>query len=140
MGIIKGIGDNGTGLLDHWEKHSLENEWPKEKEIPDDAKKLNKHIRDIAEQLGIFLSDIDLENDLAKSALTDILMTHYGKKSHETLISAMQKKKAENMMSFLATNHDQLSMLNDSKILVPLKMLIKMATKRTRPGNDDGTN
>lgn len=140
MGIIDGIGDNGTGLLDYWKEHSPENEWPKEEEIPDEAKKLNEYIRTGAEPLGIFLSDVDLENDLANSTLVDVLMAHYGKKSHAALVSAMQKKKAENMLSFLTTNHNQLSSLNESKIIAPLRMLIGIAAERTKPGNDKRTD
>lgn len=92
------IGDNKTGLIEYWNQHSKENEWPKDAEIPEEAKKLNEYIRTNIKDLGIFLSDVDLENDLASSELRDTLMNHYGKRNHDDLVNAMQKKKAENMM------------------------------------------
>lgn len=36
--------------------NSQENEWPKDAEIPEDAKKLNEYIRTNIKDLGIFLS------------------------------------------------------------------------------------
>ena len=59
---------------------------------------MNEYIRTNIKDLGIFLSDVDLENDLASSELRDTLMNHYGKRNHDDLVNAMQKKKAENMM------------------------------------------
>ena len=73
IGIVKDIGDNKTGLIEYWNQHSKENEWPKDAEIPEEAKKLNEYIRTNIKDLGIFLSDVDLENDLASSATATAL-------------------------------------------------------------------
>lgn len=140
IGIVKDIGDNKTGLIEYWNQHSKENEWPKDAEIPEEAKKLNEYIRTNIKDLGIFLSDVDLENDLASSELKDTLMNHYGKRDHDDLVNAMQKKKAENMMEFLTKNHKELSCLEESKIVEPLTSLIRITTERTRPDNGERTN
>ncbi len=140
IGIVKDIGDNKTGLIEYWNQHSKENEWPKDAEIPEEAKKLNEYIRTNIKDLGIFLSDVDLENDLASSELKDTLMNHYGKRDHDDLVNAMQKKKAENMMKFLTKNHKELSCLEESKIVEPLTSLIRITTERTRPDNGERTN
>lgn len=65
---------------------------------------MNEYIRTNIKDLGIFLSDVDLENDLASSELRDTLMNHYGKRNHDDLVNAMQKKKAENMMEWICIN------------------------------------
>lgn len=140
IGIVKDIGDNKTGLIEYWNQHSKENEWPKDAEIPEEAKKLNEYIRTNIKDLGIFLSDVDLENDLASSELRDTLMNHYGKRNHDDLVNAMQKKKAENMMEFLTKNHKELSCLEESKTVEPLTSLIRITTERTRPDNGERTN
>ena len=54
IGIVKDIGDNKTGLIEYWNQHSKENEWPKDAEIPEEAKKLNEYIRTNIKDLGIF--------------------------------------------------------------------------------------
>ena len=74
------------------------------------------------------------------SELKDTLMNHYGKRDHDDLVNAMQKKKAENMMEFLTKNHKELSCLEESKIVEPLTSLIRITTERTRPDNGERTN
>ena len=140
MGIIEGIGDNNTGLLNYWESHSQENEWDKDKEPPESAAKLNVYIRALVERLGIFLSETDLENDLANSALAGALATHYGKNEHSALVSSMQKKKAENMLEFINSNYKNLSVLKGSKIAAPLEMIVNTVVGRVRPGDDKTTD
>lgn len=140
MGIVEGIGDNNTGLLNYWESHSQENEWDKDKEPPESAAKLNVYIRKLAEHLGIFLSETDLENDLANSALAGALATHYGKSEHSALVSSMQKKKAENMLEFINSNYKNLSILKGSKIAAPLEMIVNTVVGRVRPGDDKTTD
>lgn len=138
--VLEDLQNNKTGLIEYWNQHSQENEWPKDAEIPEDAKKLNEYIRTNIKDLGIFLSAVDLENDLASSELKDTLMNHYGKRNHDDLVNAMQKKKAENMMEFLTKNHKKLSCLEESQIVEPLTSLIRITTERTRPDNGERTN
>lgn len=140
IGIVEEIGDNETGLIDYWNQHSQENEWKKDVEIPEKAKELNKYIREKMKSFGIFLSDVDLEDDLARSELRDVLMTYYRKTNHNDLVIAMQKKKAENMMDFLVQNHEKFSCLSESEIVKPLQRLIDIATERIRPDNGEKTD
>ena len=116
IGIVKDIGDNKTGLIEYWNQHSQENEWPKDAEIPEDAKKLNEYIRTNIKDLGIFLSAVDLENDLASSELKDMLMNHYGKRNHDDLVNAMQKKKAEN--KYLHPIKDKYGIVRNNQVAI----------------------
>ena len=140
MGIVEGIGDNDSGLLDYWKSHNSENEWDKDTEVPDTAKSLNSYIKTSAEQMGIYLSENDLENDLADSALSKVLEKHYGKSGHDALVRSMQKKKAENMLDFINNNYKELSILKGCKIAAPLEMIVKTVVERVRPGNDKTTD
>lgn len=134
MSIIEAIGIGPTNLTEYWNEHKSENEWDEmELAIPDSAKNLNKNIRDNVASLGIFLSDYDLENDLANSALKDTLLKYYNQKTTSRLVKAMQEKKAENMLAFLEANSVQLHLLEDDKIAQPLKNLADMVKERITP-------
>jgi len=139
MGIVDGIDDQDTELADYWKQHSYENEWGKDEEPPAAAIELNDYIRQSAESLGIFLSDSDLENDLAMSPLLDVLLAHYGK-SKKNLVTAMQTRKAENMLEFVNKNHEQLSMPKETKIVAPLEMIVRTVIERERPCEDKTTD
>ncbi len=141
MGIIESINIDHNGIKAYWEAHEAENEWPISlRTTPKTALDLNKHIRASIASLGIFLSDIDLENDLAHSPLFGALKTHYHKKAVNTLVKAMQSKKAENMLDFLENNHDQLNVLSSDKIIEPLKQLAKAVEERTRPNDSESAD
>lgn len=78
MKILKGLcSGTDNDLCNYWEKHKSENEWPYETEPNKAAKELNSYIRTQATPYGLYLSDIDLENDLANSPLKIALETHY---------------------------------------------------------------
>lgn len=140
MGIIEDSKKESCfDLLKFWNEHKSENEWPKNEDIPICAKMLNNYIREHVNPLGIFISDIDLENDLARSELSQKLLEYYGTKSIECLVKDMQKKKAENMLTFLNDNREHLTLLKNSTITMPLSFLAKTVTERTKP-NDKGTN
>lgn len=132
MGIIKEI-DSNTEVFKYWEKHESDNEWPKDIEVSQRATELNNYIRENISKMGIFLSDVDLENDLANSNLQKKLIEHYGKRSINSLVEAMQKKKASNMLKFLENNHSELSILRNHNIINPLNSLIKTVVERTKP-------
>ena len=140
MGIIEEIGDCDTGLIAYWKSNSDQIEWPKDDDIPVEAEKLKQYVGTAAEALGVFLSDIDLENDLVNSEIFADLSLFYGEKDHEAIVKRMQKKKAENMLSFLSEHHDKLGKLKDNKIFEPLSKLITTITEKTRPNNDKRTN
>ena len=137
MKILKGL-RSGTDndLCNYWEKHKSENEWPCETEPDKTAKELNSYIRAQATPYGLYLSDIDLENDLVNSPLKIVLETHYGKEKVDILVKAMQTRKAENMMDFLTENYDKLSCLANDNIVLPLRNLISTVGERIHPKND----
>ena len=138
--IIEEVGDDGQGILDYWNAHEKENEWLVNDSIPNAAKALNTYIRGKAVKLGMYVSDEDLENDLVNSELQEILLKHYQKRSLNTLVKAMQKKKATNMLEFTNKNQTHLNLLKESDILKPLNMLVKIVTERTKPHGEETDN
>ena len=137
MGILKEIcaGSNNS-LCDYWSQHEAENEWTYQTDPPATASVLNSYIRTQAVTYGLYVSDVDLESDLANSSLQATLMKHYNKRSINTLIKAMQTRKAENMMHFLSQNQASLSCLDDDIIASPLKNLRDTVSERIHPAND----
>lgn len=133
MGIFSQICDPDNELLTYWEEHRQENEWEYESDIPTVALELNAYIKEQAVPFGLFLSKVDLEDDLANGPLQDILMQHYGKRNVHTLIKAMQTKKAENMLDFLTAHHADLQLLSESDILEPITALKQAVEERTHP-------
>lgn len=123
-------------LCDYWDQHENENEWTYKTDPPAIATNLNSSIRTQAVSYGLHVSDVDLETDLANSPLKGALRTHYNKRTVNTLVKAMQTKKAENMMHFLSQNHDALSCLVDDNIVLPLSNLKIKVEERIHPTND----
>ena len=74
------------------------------------------------ESYGVFLSSVDLETDLVESSIYELLSDYYGIADKEKLISAMQRRKAENMFEFLLSNPD-LSVLRSESLSSPLLYL-----------------
>ncbi|PGM41918.1 ATP-dependent endonuclease [Bacillus cereus] len=72
------------------------------------------------EKCDIFLSKIDLENDLLDSPLRPILNDFYDKTSDNKLLASMQERKGTSMFKFLSTNQGKLDVLRDSEIAKPL--------------------
>lgn len=136
MGILEHIACQDEPLLQYWSSHKAENEWQYGTEAPTVANDLNAYIKEQAEPFGMFLSDIDLENDLANSPLQGELFQYYGKKKVDTLVKAMQTKKAENMLGFLTEYHAALGALAEDKIAKPLMILKQAAEERTHPNHD----
>lgn len=133
IGILGHISDENNALLEYWSSHKAENEWTYGAEAPMVANNLNDYIKEQAEEYGMFLSDIDLENDLANSSLQKELLQYYGKKKVDTLVKAMQIKKAENMLGFLTECHTALKTLAGDKIVKPLMVLKQTVEERTHP-------
>lgn len=136
LGIAEICCENTYELLKYWREHESENEWfidaVNPESVPDIAKKLNEYIRTQAKQYGLFLSDIDLENDLANSAISDDLKEYYDISDINKLVKAMQNRKAENMLDFLAKKHSKLSLLKEDRICEPLNTLILKVEGKTR--------
>lgn len=137
MGILKDIySGTDNDLCGYWNQHENENEWTYKTDPPAIANDLNSYIREQAVTYGLYVSDVDLEADLANSPLKDALRAHYNKCAVNTLIKAMQTKKAENMMYFLSENHDALSCLANDNIVLPLSNLKIKVEERIHPTND----
>lgn len=119
IGILGHIVNQDNPLLEYWSNHKNENEWEYESEIPTTANELNAYIREKAESYGMFLSKNDLETDLANSSLQQELFQHYGRKKVNTLVQAMQTRKAENMLDFLEKHHATLGALAGDDIAKP---------------------
>lgn len=136
IGIADICYENTANLLKYWNNHSSENEWMKDNanpdNIPDIAKALNDNIKKRVKQYGIFLSEVDLENDLASSAISNDLKKHYGISDIKKLVKEMQKRKAENMLDFVVKKHGKLSLLKEDSICEPLNTLITKVEEKTR--------
>ena len=136
MGILEDIlaGANNS-LYDYWNQHKAQNEWTYNATPPATATALNSYVRTQAVSYGLYVSDVDLETDLANSPLKTTLLTHYNKRTVNTLVKAMQTKKAENMMHFLTQNHSSLSCLSGDNIVLPLNDLKVKVEERIHPAN-----
>lgn len=132
MGILEQINRNDD-LVKYWNAHSANNEWKHKGKIPDEARALNAYIAENASKAGLFLSDNDLENDLANSPLRESLFKHYNKGDLPSLIASMKTKKAENMFDFLAQNHENLKVLSGDIVAAPLVALKQIVVERTHP-------
>ncbi len=139
IGILKDYGDRGNELLSYWDEHQVENEWPKDSDIPESAHTLNARIREKAIALGIFISNVDLETDLANSPLQKALFDYYGSTTISGLIKTMQTRKAENMLSFLSNSRNSLILLRDTDFSAPLDMIKRIVVARIHP-NDKATD
>lgn len=136
IGIAEICFENTDDLLKYWKEHESENEWfidtVNPESVPDIAKKLNEYIRTQVKRYGLFLSDIDLENDLAKSAMSGDLKEYYDISDINNLVKSMQNRKAENMLDFLSEKHSKLSLLKEDRICDPLNALILRVEEKTR--------
>ena len=68
----------------------------------------------------MYLSKIDLENDLFNTVLKDDLKKYFNDLDESEIIEAMQKRKASFMYDFLRENKDSLSKLKGDPITKPL--------------------
>lgn len=136
IGIAEICFENTDDLLKYWKEHESENEWfidtVNPESVPDIAKKLNEYIRTQVKRYGLFFSDIDLENDLAKSAMSGDLKEYYDISDINNLVKSMQNRKAENMLDFLSEKHSKLSLLKEDRICDPLNALILRVEEKTR--------
>ena len=136
MGILEETSlDGSKELLDYWTEHKAENDWPYNTSVSKAASNLNAYIRKQGTAFGLYVSNNDLENDLANSSLSDALKKHYNKKSVNTLVKAMQTKKATNMLDFLSEQQKTLSTLRTNEISEPIVALADKVKGRSHPEN-----
>ena len=121
--------DDNQDLIKYWKEHELENEWLKTIDRPQTAVNLANYIIQEVERNNIYLSKIDLENDLVNSSLFSSLKKFYNTRAIKSTVDKMQKAKAENMLKFLKVHFDDLKCLRDDKISEPLKQIKKLAEK-----------
>jgi len=99
--------------------------------IPEEAniKSASIVINDL-ERYNMFLSNIDLENDLFSSALKDDIKDYFFELEESEIIPAMQKRKASFMYDFLKTNKDKLSKLAADPISKPILLCKSIIEER----------
>lgn len=136
MGILSQIENADNELIQYWAEHNKENEWAYKTKPTTQAMGLNKYIRENITSYGIYLSNVDLETDLAQSSLYAILKKYYGKRTESSLVKAMQKYKAKNMMNFLSEKHSELGILSEDDISKPLISLKNSVEERIHPEHE----
>lgn len=136
MGILSQIENADNELIQYWAEHNKENEWAYKTKPTTQAIGLNKYIRKNITSYGIYLSNVDLETDLAQSSLYAILKKYYGKRTESSLVKAMQKYKAKNMMNFLSEKHSELGILSEDDISKPLISLKNSVEERIHPEHE----
>lgn len=131
MGIINDLlkTEENEELISYWNENKKSNEWLKEDQCPQEAVDLADYIRREVKKNGIYLSDLDLENDLANSDLLNSLKSFYNTKNVTSTVNKMKAKKAENMLKFLKRHYTDLSCLATDKITEPLKRIENLAEK-----------
>lgn len=78
MGILELWEGSTNELVKYWAEHKINNEWPIDDEIPDESKVLNAHVQNQATQYNMYLSNVDLESDLASGPLSTTLLSYLG--------------------------------------------------------------
>lgn len=116
-------------FITYWKEHEAENEWLKGEEHPESAISLADYTIQEAEKNNIYLSKIDLENDLVNSSLFSSLKKFYNTRTKKSTVGKMQKAKAENMLEFLKVHFEDLKYLKNDKISEPIKEIKKLAEK-----------
>lgn len=77
----------------------------------------------------MYLSNIDLENDLIDSPISDDLKKFHGEDDVMTVVSEMQKRKAIMMYKFLRTDKDTLKKLKNHSIAKPLLRCVELVSE-----------
>lgn len=129
LGILEEFGEafDGDSYIETWSSTR----------IPDAAKQKNKMICKKLQDKNIYLSNEDLENDLARSPIGKDLKEYYKVRRVNQVVKKMQQRKAENMFQFLSERQKCLKKLNQSDIVAPLRKLREMVQERMHPQNDN---
>ncbi|HDI4891299.1 TPA: AAA family ATPase, partial [Legionella pneumophila] len=101
-----------------------------QREIPESLITNVLELRKKLENYNIYLSDNDLEIDLARSPLGNSLQSWYEAPDEQSLIEIMKESKGEHMFEYLKNNFDSLTTLKDSEIAAPLNKCIQLASKK----------
>ena len=101
-----------------------EYEYWEQVEKPDDLSELWADEAEVLNPKGIYVSKIDLENDLGE-ALSDELKEYTGKLTINAAVKYLQGKKAVRMREFLAEKGASLKDLNSDELAQPLHHAVK---------------
>ncbi|MGV1062736.1 ATP-dependent nuclease [Clostridium perfringens] len=134
IGIYKELISSSSDdpILKYWNNNKFKNKWLKANDAPKRAQNLNKIIRKKLKKYNIYLSDIDLENDIVNTNLYNSLCKYYGTTNKSEIIKAMQAKKAEHMLGylrFLVNNNISMDIVKDDIICNPLIELKELVSK-----------
>ena len=114
--------DGTEDIVSFLNSNTNKNEWSLGNKSEENSA-FNQAIREKLETVGIFLSDVDLETDLANSGIQDELLNFYGVTGTVSLIEKMQQRKAENMRAFIYDENTDLTVLGNDNLLKPIMVL-----------------
>lgn len=113
-------------LLKLIDEHAGDLSWVDGDGVPQKAVDARAALAPELEKRGLFLScGPDLEHDLADGPLADALKEHFGVETSTDVVGIMQKRKAENMHAFVASN-PPLNMLEGDLVAAPLEAIVKL--------------
>ncbi|MEI3376415.1 MAG: AAA family ATPase [Coriobacteriales bacterium] len=106
--------------------HTAHLTWEGDDEIPQETLDAAALLKPELEKHGLFLSDeADLEHDLARGPLSEELKDYFAVDSAEDVVKVMQRRKAENMHSFVGSEPHLCSLDGDS-IVGPLDHIVNL--------------
>lgn len=118
------------GLKDLIAEHGADLVWDVSPAPPEASKEAMEVLASSFAERGLFLSEHDdLEDDLVHGPLFDELSEHFNRDTPEETRETMQKRKAENMHSFISSN-PHLCSLRDDGIAAPLEYIVKLVEGR----------
>ncbi|XZK75502.1 ATP-dependent nuclease [Clostridium perfringens] len=134
VGIYKELISSSSDdlILKYWDNNNKKNQWLKTRNVTKGAQTLNKAIRKKLEKFNIYLSDVDLENDIVNTKLYDSLSSYYETTKKQEIIKLMQSKKAEHMLGYLMyliDNNISMNIIENDNICKPLKELKELVSK-----------
>lgn len=135
MGIYKELlASENDSLVTYWGENEGKNRWLTENSEHPEADEIRDYVRNELMSHGIYLSDVDLETDMANSSLFEVLCAFYGVTEKEELITSMKEQKAENMFKFVEYCHTKklskelsFEFLTEDALLKPVNALLELA-------------
>lgn len=95
-------------------------------DLIDSEIELGQEFAGALEDMDIYLSKIDLENDILNSPLCKAVEAYYRENDYEGLLKKMQKSKATFMYDFLYKNQGGLKVLLDDDLSLPLVRCVEI--------------
>lgn len=127
VGMLEDVTDSDESktVTAEYQKHSNLFVWDADSECSSEGAEKAIKIKKSLKMFGIFLSDDDLENDLASSEIYEDLKNFYRVDSKDLLVKEMKRRKAENMFAFVnaVDGKTVFSKLKAESIVGPLNAL-----------------